>query len=150
MKAQITITGKRAKLGSEKAKKQSVISTAFARHKNESYRKHAQWAGVLWTDEDFEFCKLDHHCSGLLIEELVVEPARVFHCYHEDWEDVQFGLKGDDAHAARVSAKYGGLMFYDADFCGDDMGKKYWKHKIRTHNYDIIFGSHPLNGCQKL
>jgi hypothetical protein len=41
------ITGKRAKLGSEKAKKQSVISVPFARQKNESHRKHAQWAGVL-------------------------------------------------------------------------------------------------------
>ena len=113
MKAQIT--GKRAKLGSEKAKKQSVISAAFARQKNESRRKHAQRAGVLWTDEDFEFCKLDHYCSGSLVEELVIEPARVFHCYLEDWEDVQFGRKGDDVHAARVSAKDGRLMFYDAD-----------------------------------
>ena len=34
----------------------------------------------------------------------------------EDWEDVQFGRKGDDIHAARVSAKYEGLMFYDADY----------------------------------
>ena len=114
MKAQIT--GKRAKLGSEKAKKQSVISAAFARQKNELHRKHAQRAGVLWTDEDFEFCKLDHYCSGSLVEELVVEPSRVFHSYLEDWEDVQFGRKGDDIHAARVSAKYGGLMFYDADY----------------------------------
>ena len=114
MKAQIT--GKRAKLGSEKAKKQSVISAAFARQKNESHWKHAQRAGVLWTDEDFEFCKLDHYCSGPMVEELVVEPTKVFHCYREDWEDVQFNRKGDDVHAARVSAKYGGLMFYDADY----------------------------------
>ena len=93
-----------------------MISAAFARQKNESHRKHAQWAGVLWTYEDFEFCKLDHYCSGSLVEELVVEPARVFHCYLEDWEDVQFSRKGDDVHAARVSAKYEGLMFYDADY----------------------------------
>ena len=45
-----------------------------------------------------------------------MEPARVFLCYLEDWEDVQFNRKGDDVHAARVSAKYGGLMFYDADY----------------------------------
>ena len=55
MKAQIT--GKWAKIGYGKAKKQLVISATFARQKNESYRKHAQQAGVLWIDEDFAFCK---------------------------------------------------------------------------------------------
>ena len=71
---------------------------------------------MLWTDEDFEFCKLDHYFSELMVEELIVELMRVFHCYLKDWEDVQFGQKGDDVCAAKVSAKYGGLMFYDADY----------------------------------
>ena len=61
MKAQKT--GKRTNLGSEKTKKQSVICTAFARQKNETQRKQAQQAGVLWCDEDFEYCKLDEFCQ---------------------------------------------------------------------------------------
>ena len=32
-----------------------------------------------------------------------------------DWEDVQFSSKGDDIHAAAVSAKYGGLKYVDVD-----------------------------------
>ena len=50
------------------------------------------------------------------VEEPVVKPARVFCCYLEIWEDVQFGQKRYDVHTVRVSAKYGGLMFYDADY----------------------------------
>jgi len=49
MKAQKT--GKHTNLGSEKTKKQSVICAAFARQKNETQRKQAQRAGVLWSDE---------------------------------------------------------------------------------------------------
>jgi hypothetical protein len=46
-----------------------------------------------------------------MVEELAVETTRVFHCYLEDWEDVQFGRKGDDVYAARVSAKNGACCF---------------------------------------
>ena len=113
MKAQKT--GKRTNLGSEKTKKQSVICAAFARQKNETQRKHAQRAGVLWSDEDFEYCKLDEFCQGNITDEITIETKRVFHAYLEDWEDVQFNSKGDDVHAARVSAKYEGLGFYDED-----------------------------------
>ena len=108
-------TGKRTNLGSEKTKKQSVICAAFARQKNETQRKQAQRAGVLWCDEDFEYCKLDEYCQGNITEEVSIEPKRVFHAYLEDWEDVQFNSKGDDVHAAKVSAKYEGLGFYDED-----------------------------------
>ena len=108
-------TGKRTNLGAEKTKKQSVICAAFARQKNETQQKQAQCAGVLWTDEDFEYCKLDEYCHGNILEDLTIEPTRVFHAYLEDWEDCQFGSKGDDVHAARVSAKYEGLGFYDED-----------------------------------
>ena len=31
----------------------------------------------------------------------------------EDWEDVQFNSKGDEVHASRISAKYGGIKYYD-------------------------------------
>ena len=40
----------------------------------------------------------------------------MFHAYLEDWEDVLFNSNGDvDIHAARISAKYGGLKFLDED-----------------------------------
>lgn len=84
MKAQKT--EKRSNLGSEKTKKQAVISTAFASHKNARKRLNAQRAGILWTDEDFEFCKIDHYCAGNIVEELAMQPERVFHAYHVDWE----------------------------------------------------------------
>ena len=113
MKAQKT--GKRTNLGSEKTKKQSVICAAFARQKNETRRKQAQRAGVLWSDEDFKYCKLDEYCQGNIMEEVTIEPKRVSHAYLEDWEDVQFNSKGDDVHAAKVLTKYEGLGFYDKD-----------------------------------
>jgi len=77
MKAQKT--GKHTNLGSEKTKKQSVICAAFARQKNETQRKQAQWAGVLWSDEDFEYCKLDEFCQGNITDEITIEIKRVFH-----------------------------------------------------------------------
>ena len=91
MKAQKT--GKRTNLGSEKTKKQSVICVAFARQKNETQRKQAQRAGVLWSDEDFQYCKLDEYCQGDISEDIVIEPKRVFHAYLEDWEDVRFAAR---------------------------------------------------------
>ena len=69
----------------------------------------------MWTDEDFKFCKIDHYYDGNIVEELAMEPERVFHACQEDWEDIQFRRKGDDVHAAKVSAKYGGLIYYDDD-----------------------------------
>ena len=45
------------------------------------------------------------------MEEVSIEPKRVFHAYLEDWEDVQFNSKGDDVHAAKVLAKYEGWDF---------------------------------------
>ena len=57
-------TGQRTNLGYEKNKKQSIICSGFARQKNETQRIQAQRAGMLWTDEDFEYCKLDEYCQG--------------------------------------------------------------------------------------
>jgi hypothetical protein len=48
-----------------------------------------------------------------------LKDARVFHAYLEDWENMQFGCKGDEVHAAKVSARYEGLKNLDAD--RDDM-----------------------------
>ena len=68
---------------------------------------------MLWSDKDFEYCKLDEHWQGNITEEVSIEPKRIFRAYLENWEDVQFNRKGDDIHAAWVLAKYEGLGFYD-------------------------------------
>jgi hypothetical protein len=41
--------------------------------------------------------------------------VRVVRLYKEAWECIQFDSKGDDIHAARLSAKYGGLKYIDTD-----------------------------------
>lgn len=69
----------------------------------------------MWSDEDYDYCKMDHYCLGSIIENLVTKDVRVLHAYLEDWEDVQFGSKGDDIHAARVLDKHDGLKFMDAN-----------------------------------
>ena len=63
-------TGKHTNLGADKTKKQSVICAAFAMERNQTQRIQAQPAGVLWTDEDFEYCKLDEYCQGNISHEL--------------------------------------------------------------------------------
>jgi hypothetical protein len=92
-------TGKQHNLGSEKTKKQSIICGALAWQKNETRRKQAHQADMLWSDEDFEYCKLDEYCQGAITEEDTVEPKRVFHAYLTDWAVVQFNSKGDDVYA---------------------------------------------------
>ena len=63
-------SGKRSNLSPEKAKKLSVISASYNHKKCEARRVQAQRAGVIWTDEDFKYCKLDSYCSESIIEKL--------------------------------------------------------------------------------
>ena len=44
-----------------------------------------------------------------------MEPKQVIPAYQEDWEEVQFGRKGNNVHAANESAKYWGFMYCDED-----------------------------------
>ena len=76
--------GKHTNLGVEKTKKQSVICASFARQNKETQHKQAQRAGVLWTDADFEYCKLDQYCQVNISNEIGIKPKRVFHAYLED------------------------------------------------------------------
>jgi hypothetical protein len=110
--------GNRSKMSPDKSKKQAIISAAYSHKKNEARRKAAQRAGVLWTDEDFKFCKLDKYLAAPVDQLLRQRIFRVFKAYREPWEKVQFGPKGDDIHEAMVSAKYGGLKYKDADVGG--------------------------------
>jgi hypothetical protein len=112
--------GRRAKLSPEKAKKLSVISASYSHKKCEARRNRARRADVLFNDEDFKYCKLDRYCSDAVIESLKSRDVRVFHAYMEDWERIQFDQKGDDVHAARVSAKYGGIKYIDCDPRNDE------------------------------
>ena len=107
-------TGKRSRLCPEKAKKQAVVSAAYSRKRSEARRANAQKAGELWNDDDFTWCKIDHYCTGSIVKR-VREPIRIFRAYKEEWEKVQFDSKGDDIHAAKLSAKYGGLKYIDTE-----------------------------------
>ena len=87
---------KRSILSPEKAKKLSVLSASYSHKKCEARRVHAQRAGVIWTDDDFKYCKLDSYCSESIIKKLKENEVRVFHAYMEDWEKMQFNSKGDE------------------------------------------------------
>ena len=41
--------------------------------------------------------------------------TRIFRAWEEGWEKVQFNSAGDERFAARFSAKYEDLMWYDPD-----------------------------------
>ena len=110
--------GNRSKMSPDKSKKQAIISAAYSHKKNEARRKAAQRAGVLWTDKDFKFCKLDNYLAAPVNQLLRQRIFRVFKAYREQWEKVQFGSKGDDIHEAMVCAKYGRLKYKDADVGG--------------------------------
>lgn len=108
-------SGQRARLSTEKAKAQTVVAGAYSHRKSEARRTKCQKAGKLWTDEDFEFMKLDRYCSGSIIESVTTKPTRHFKCYLEPWEEMAFDSRGDAVHAAKLSAKYGGLKYIDCD-----------------------------------
>ncbi len=57
---------KQSNPSSEKTKKQAIISAVYSHQKNEAHCKKAQKAGVLWTDEDFEYCKIECFCKDPL------------------------------------------------------------------------------------
>ena len=86
-------SGKRSNLSPEKAKKLSVISASYGHKKCEAHCVQAQKAGVIWTDDDFKYCKLDSYCSESIIEKLKENEVRVFHAYMEDWEMMQLILR---------------------------------------------------------
>ena len=54
--------GNCSNLKSDKTKKQAVISAACSHQACESRRKDVQRAGMLWSDADYEYCKLDCYC----------------------------------------------------------------------------------------
>ena len=107
-------SGKHSRLSSEKAKKHAVVSAAYSCERGAARRVKVQKAGELWNDEDFTWCKVDHYCTGSIVNH-VRGPIRICRTHKEDWEKVQFDLKGDDPHAAKISAKYGGLKYIDSE-----------------------------------
>ena len=92
---------------------------------------------MLLTDEDFDYCKLDGYFQGSIVSRLQLKDVRVFHAYFDDWENMQFGSKGDKALVAKDSAKYGALKYLDAD--RDDIVGTF-------HEMDCVL----LTKCKKL
>jgi hypothetical protein len=58
---------------------------------------------------------MDSYCTGSIVGRILLAPEKVFKCYEEDWESAQFTDKGDDLHAARITAKYRVLKYIDSD-----------------------------------
>jgi len=90
------------------------VSAAYSRERAAARLVKAQKVGELWNDKDFTWCKIDHYCTVSIVNR-VREPIRIFRAYKEDWEKAQFDSKGDDVHAAKISAKYGGLKYVDSE-----------------------------------
>jgi hypothetical protein len=59
---------KRSNLSSMKIKKQAIISAAYSRQKVEACHKTAQKSSMLWTDEVFDYCKIDQYCQGSIVD----------------------------------------------------------------------------------
>jgi len=60
--------GNRSNIAPSKVMKQAVISAAYSHQANEARRVRTQTAGVLWNDQDFEYCKFRsllfwNHCG---------------------------------------------------------------------------------------
>ena len=105
-------TGKRGNLSTKKAKKVSTITAAYSYKKARLQRVESQRAGRLWEDDDFE--NYNNFCSKQLLEK-PLSVTRIFRAWEEGWEKVQFNSAGDERFAARFSAKYEDLMWYDPD-----------------------------------
>lgn len=58
---------------------------------------------------------MDSYCTGSIVEQIKTGPVHVFRAWEERWEKKQFNKKGDSRHAVWVSAKYGGLKYYESD-----------------------------------
>ncbi len=110
---QCTMQQKTRQLSTEKFQKQ-VVSAAYGAQLSNARTTSQQSAGELWTDEDFANLSIDPLCSGDILSRQK-GPLRIFRAYEEPWEKKQFPKKGDDVHAVRVTAKYGGLKYLDCD-----------------------------------
>lgn len=95
-------------------KKQAVISAAYSHKKNEAWYKRAHKAGVLSTDENFEYCIIDRYCQEAIYKKLQLKDKKI-HAYLVDWANVQFGRKGDDVPSVKALVKFGGLKYLDAE-----------------------------------
>ena len=104
--------GKRGNLSTDKAKKLSCITAAYSYERAALRREESQKAGKLWEDDDFE--NYNNFCSQQLLE-IPMTVTRIFRAWEEGWEKVQFNSAGDEKFAARFSAKYENLMWYDPD-----------------------------------
>ena len=107
--------GQRARLGTDRTKKQAAISAAYSHEKSTLRRLAASKSGKLYEDADF-----DQFLGEGVWEERKRLATRIFRAWYEGWEDAQLNSSGDDRFAAALSAKYGGLRFHDED--GEQQG----------------------------
>ena len=76
-------------------------------------------AGKLWSDDNFQGCKMDVFCNEI-IDSLEAPQSndgevRIFCAWIENWERKNLGPTGDPIFGARLVSKYGGLKWLDPD-----------------------------------
>ena len=79
-------------------------------------------AGKLWSDDNFQGCKMDVFCNEII--DLLDAPQsnggemRIFHAWFETWEKRKLSPTGDPIFDLRILRKYGGLkwIYYDNKF----------------------------------
>jgi hypothetical protein len=45
---------------------------------------------------------MDSYSTGSIVDRILLSHEKVFKCYGEDWEKVQFTAKGADLYTARI------------------------------------------------
>ena len=114
-------SGQRAKLSTERVKKQVIITYSYRHVKSASRCTKIQGTGKVCEEDDFKWLKMNSYCIGSIINQINDQHVWIFECYMEPWEKVKFNsmgvnCKSDDLHAARISAKYGGIKYEDEDY----------------------------------
>ena len=141
-------SGQRARMGTQKNKKSSLIYGAAMQQRSNHDKHRLHIAGKLWQDEDFDTLKLNFHCGEIVqaAQALPSAPVRIFKAWEEEWEKVQVGPGGDDRLQARLVNKYAGLRWLDRefDFClvVAHLSKMFFEKKRGANKY-MIFATYP-------
>ena len=111
-------SGKMVNLGNEKAKKKAVIYGEYQQKKARLRKEKLSAAGKMWTDEDFECCKMDAFCKDIkdsVEAQKEGSSVRNFLAWKETWEGKKIDTKGNPIFEARLVRKYGGIQWLDPD-----------------------------------
>jgi hypothetical protein len=104
--------GNKGKTSTEKMMMMSTISMADGYERSKLRSQEARKANTIWDDDDFS--QLNNFCAKNLLAQ-PTKVTRIVRTWMEEWEKRVFTAAGDEKFAARLSAKYEGLKWYDED-----------------------------------